>query len=113
MSSLSIHLNCMRVEALDLSAKESASSDRRAARIRSARHPADEHSVFFDDRRRVFQSDCLRKSEWGELLGMAVEPRASLFFRRAGIKIDSALQEVNLLNAQFAKRFRSSPTISA
>jgi hypothetical protein len=34
-----------------------------------------EHSVFFDDQRRVFQSDCLRKSEWCELLGMAVEPR--------------------------------------
>jgi len=34
-------------------------------------------------------------------------------FRRAGIKIDSASQEVNLLNAQFARRFRSSPTISA
>ncbi len=33
-------------------------------------------SVFFDDRRRVFQSDSLRRSDWREPLGMVVEPHA-------------------------------------
>jgi hypothetical protein len=39
--------------------------------------------------------------------------RASLFFVAPGVQIDSALQEVNLSNAEFVERFGSSPTIIA